>query len=75
MPAGTDIRVTSENGQTKVYYKGREVFAGQSSGKVSARAINENGQEYAAAFDEDKVLWENTPGAAQHLQEKGGKRL
>ena len=66
--ADTGIKVTSENGQTKVYYKGKEVFDGKTSGKVSAKASSENGAEYAAAFDGDKVIWENASGAAGHLK-------
>jgi len=66
--SGANIRVTSENGQTKVVYKEQVVFTGPTTGKVSANAVNVNGQEYAAAFDGGKVIWENTPGAARHLK-------
>jgi hypothetical protein len=71
---GANINVTSENGQTKVVYKGQEVFSGPTSGQVSAQAVNDNGQEYAAAFDGDKVIWENTPGAASHLKKSTESR-
>ena len=65
---GSSISAKTENGQTKIIYKGKQVFAGPTSGKVSALCSNENGTEYAAAFDGDKMLWENTPGASGHLK-------
>lgn len=64
-----DIRVTSENGQTTVTYKGQQVFNGKTQDKVSAQARNDNGVEHAAAFDGEKVLWENVPGAAKQLNQ------
>ena len=72
MSSSSGISVSTVNGQTTVTYKGQEVFRGATSGKVSALSSNENGTEYAAAFDGDKVLWENTEGAAGHLKPAGG---
>ena len=69
--SGTGISVKTANGQTTVTYKGEEVFKGQTSGMVSARSSNVNGTEYAAAFDGDKVLWESTSGAAEHVKAAG----
>ncbi len=66
--AGAGVSVRCVNGQTTVTYKGAEVFSGQTSGAVSARSSNVNGAEYAAAFDGDKVLWENVSGAAAQLK-------
>ena len=65
---GSGIGTSTENGQTKVTWKGQEVWSGTTTGAVSARSASENGTEYAAAFDGDKVLWENTSGAAEHLK-------
>ena len=70
--SSSGISVSTVNGQTTVTYKGQEVFRGATSGKVSAKSSSENGTEYAAAFDGDKVLWENTEGAAGHVKSAGG---
>jgi len=69
--SGTGISVKTANGQTTVTYKGKEVFKGQTSGKVSARSTSVNGTEYAAAFDGGKVLWESTSGAAEQVKSAG----
>jgi hypothetical protein len=69
--SGTGISVKTENGQTTVTYKGEEVFKGQTSGKVSARSSSVNGNEYAAAFDGDKVLWESASGASEQVKASG----
>jgi hypothetical protein len=73
--AGTGISVKTVNGQTTVSYKGKEVFSGATSGSVSGRSSSVNGTEYAAAFDGDKVLWENVSGAAQQLKACGAAPL
>lgn len=65
------ISVNSVNGQTTVTYKGEKVWSGHTSRPVSALSSNDNGTEYAAAFDGKKVLWENTSGAAEHLKSTG----
>jgi hypothetical protein len=65
--------VRNVNGQTTVTYKGEEVFSGQTTGAVSGRSSSVNGTEYAAAFDGDKVLWENVSGAAEQL--KAGAKI
>jgi len=70
--ATAKISVTSKNGEAKVIYNGQQVFAGPTTGQVSTRCVSNNGKEYAAAFDGDKVIWENTPGAADQLQKKAG---
>jgi hypothetical protein len=66
--ASSSISVRTENGQTTVTYKGEEVFSGQTSGMVKASSSSVNGTEYAAAFDGDKVIWENASGAAEQLK-------
>ena len=62
------LSAKTENGQTTITHNGRPVFAGPTTGPISTFSMNENGQEYAAALDGDKVLWENTPGAAEHFK-------
>jgi hypothetical protein len=65
---GADLKVTSENGITTIVYNGQQVFAGATSGPVSAKAISDNGAEYAAAFDGQRVIWESVPGAAERIK-------
>jgi hypothetical protein len=67
------ISVNNNNGKTVVVYNGQEVWSGETSGKVSAKCVTENGKEYAAARDGEKVLWENVPGAADHVKKEGSK--
>lgn len=64
----TSISVSTNNGQTTVTYNGKEVFSGPTKGKVTSRAASRNGKDYAAAWDDDKVIWENVKGAAEMLK-------
>lgn len=61
------ISVNNNNGKTSVIYNGKEVWSGQTSGKVTAKCVSDNGTEYAAAFDGDKVIWENVKDAAKYV--------
>lgn len=70
--SSTGVSVSSVNGQSVVTVNGREVFSGPTQGAVSSRSCNVNGVEYSAVFDGDKVIWENTPGAASQLQTQSG---
>jgi hypothetical protein len=65
------VQVMNQNGQAKVVYQGRQVWAGPVHGTASARSHSVNGKEYAAAFDGEKVLWENVPGAAKQVGAPG----
>jgi hypothetical protein len=65
---GAGVSVKSENGRTVVVWQGKEVFSGQTTGHVVARSANINGVDLAAAFAGDHVIWESSPGAAQHLR-------
>jgi membrane-associated protease RseP (regulator of RpoE activity) len=62
------ISAKTVNGKTTITYKGEEVFSGPTSGRVSTKSMNINGDESAAAFDGDKVLWESKSGAADALR-------
>jgi hypothetical protein len=61
------LQVVNQNGQAKVIYQGRQVWAGPVQGAAAARSRSVNGKDYAAVFDGDKVLWENVPGAAKQV--------
>ena len=70
--ANANLSVRTENGQSVVTLNGKEIYASPLQGQVTSRSSNVNGVEYTAAFDGDKVLWENVPGAAKQLQSGGG---
>jgi hypothetical protein len=66
--AQSGIHVSTRNGQTTVLWKGQPVFAGPTEGPVRASSVNVNGEEYAAAFAGETVIWENSPGAADKVK-------
>ncbi len=66
--AAAGITVSTTNGKTTVSYKGKEVWTGKPSAKISGRTKLVGNQEYAAAFDGDKVIWENVPGAGAKVK-------
>ncbi len=69
LPAlASELKVSTENGITTIVYNGKNVFKGATKGKVSGKAVNDNGTELAAAFDDDRVIWENVTGAAERIK-------
>ena len=68
--ASGGISCSVANGQGKVAYKGQEVWKGKVEHGLSGTASTINGTELAAAFDGDKVVWENVSGAAKQLKPK-----
>lgn len=62
------LEAISVNGLTTLRYGNLEIPLGTTRGPVTTRAVQLQGREYAAAFDGDRVLWENVPGAAQRLR-------
>jgi hypothetical protein len=62
-----EISTSTTNGKTVVRWNGKEVWTGETSGPVSAMAKTVNGKEYAAAFEDKDVLWENVSGAAKEV--------
>jgi hypothetical protein len=62
------ISLKTINGSTVVVYQGQEFSVGPTKGKVSAQARNIQGKDYAAAFEGDRVIWENLPGAAKEMR-------
>ncbi|MST94603.1 MAG: hypothetical protein EXS33_04935 [Pedosphaera sp.] len=60
----SSLSVSTVNGQTTVIYNAKEVFSGPTKGKVASRSVSRDGKNYAAAWEDDRVLWENVPGAA-----------
>lgn len=66
--SGGSISTKTVNGSTVITFQGKEISVGPTQGQVSARTTSVNGTVYAAAFDGDRVIWENVPGAAQQLK-------
>jgi hypothetical protein len=66
--AKAGISIKTVNGSTVVVYNGLEVSVGPTRGKVSAKSKSFEDKDYAAAFEDDRVVWENVPGAANHLK-------
>jgi hypothetical protein len=71
----SSFNVRTINGQTVVIWNGRQVFSGPTKTAPRARSSTINGQEFAAVFDGDQVIWENVRGAGEQLkaQEAGVK--
>jgi len=66
--AGALVNVSTAGGKTIVTYQGEEVWSGKPTGRVTAKSKVVNGTTYVAAFDGDKVIWENTAGAGQRVK-------
>jgi hypothetical protein len=62
------LSTKSVNGSTVIVYRGREFPVGRTQGMVSTRAASIQGTDYAAAFDDKRVIWESVPGAAERLK-------
>jgi RNA polymerase sigma factor (sigma-70 family) len=62
------ISTKTVNGNTVIVYRGQEFPLGKTQGTVTTKASSIQGKDYAAAFEGDRVLWENTPGAAEQLK-------
>ena len=59
------ISVATEKNITTIKYKGKIVFRGRTKGHVKGLSRTVDKKEYAAAFDGNKLLWENRSGAAE----------
>ncbi len=66
--AAAGISVSTANGKTTVTYRNKEVWSGKTTARVTGRSKVVNGTEYVAAFDGEKVIWENIPGAAKKVK-------
>jgi hypothetical protein len=64
--AGVTTRTV--NGSTVIGYGGQEVSVGPTKGKLSSKIKSSKDGEYAAAFENERVIWENVPGAALQLR-------
>ncbi len=66
--AAVGVSVSTVKGKTTLTYKGKEVWSGKTTGKVTAKNKVVNGEEYVAAWDGQKVIWENVAGAAKQFK-------
>lgn len=66
--AGRGISTQIVNGETVIYFQKKEVWRGTTSGFLIVKSKALNGNEIAAAFDGDKVVWESEPGAAARVK-------
>ncbi len=62
------ISTKTVNGSTVIVYQGREFSVGPTRGSLSVKTKNIQGQDFAAAFEGTRVIWENVPGAAQRVK-------
>ncbi|MSR42408.1 MAG: periplasmic heavy metal sensor [Pedosphaera sp.] len=72
------ISVSTVNGRTVVSIGGKQVFEGNTSGRVSAQSITRGSEQLTAVWDGESVIWENVKGAAKMIRENtprdGGPR-
>ena len=67
-PSESTISIKTVNGSTVIVYQGREFSVGPTKGSLSAKSKSIQGEDFAAAFEDDRVIWENVPGAAQKVK-------
>jgi hypothetical protein len=63
------ISTSTINSHTVITFNGNQVWEGDTKGPVRAKSVSDNGVTFAAAFEGERVLWENSPGAAEHLKQ------
>lgn len=66
--AAAGISVSTQNGVSTITYQGKAVWTGKTTGQVLGRSKTVNNVSYAAAFDGNKVIWENVPGAGAKVK-------
>jgi hypothetical protein len=64
----SSISIKTVNGSTVIIYQGREFSVGPTKGSLSVKTKSTQGTDFAAAFEGDRVIWENVPGAAQKVK-------
>ena len=66
--AAAGISVSTQNGVSTITYQGKQVWSGKTTGQVLGRSKMVGDVSYAAAFDGNKVIWENVPGAGAKVK-------
>lgn len=66
--AAAGISVSTQNGVSTINYQGKQVWSGKTTGQVLGRSKTVGDVTYAAAFDGNKVIWENVPGAGAKVK-------
>ena len=62
------IHIKNVDGSTVIVYRGQEFSVGPTKGDLSGKTKRIQGQDYAAVFEGNRVVWENTPGAARRVK-------
>lgn len=62
------LETTTAGGETRLFFNERQVFAGRTRGLLTTKSKVTGDTAFAAAWDGDRLLWENVPGAAKQLQ-------
>lgn len=68
------VAVSTVNGRTVVNINGKQVFEGETTGRVSAKSINFEGKQFTAVWDDERVIWENVKGAAEQIRVDAPRR-
>ena len=68
------VAVSTVNGRTVVNINGKQVFEGETTGRVSAKSINFEGKQFTAVWDDERVIWENVKGAAEQIRGDAPRR-
>jgi hypothetical protein len=66
--AAAGISVSTQNGVSTITYQGKAVWTGKTTGQILGRSKVVGNVTYAAAFDGNKVIWENVPGAGAKVK-------
>ncbi len=69
------VAVSTVNGRTVVNINGKKVFEGETTGRVSSKSMNFEGAQFTAVWDGERVIWENTKGAAEQIRGDAPRRL
>lgn len=62
------VNIKTINGSTVIVYHGQEFSVGPTKDNLTARTKSSGGEDFAAAFEGNRVIWENVPGAAKKVK-------
>ena len=62
------LSTATTDGKTRVFFNDQEVFSGPDLGLITTKSRIVGEKAFAAAWDGDRLLWENVPGAAAQLK-------
>jgi hypothetical protein len=62
------VNIKLEKGSTVIVHQGKEYSVGPRKGNLTTKTKIVRGENFAAAFEDDQVIWENVPGAAAEVK-------